>query len=224
MEWAILALGICFVIFAWMIIQGTRGALAYRRQAAAGDVSVIQEIVEGAINAWRSSRRPKPVDPGVWRGVQSMELIDVGADFVRVSVQAESNYQRVSGQWLEVTSVLQDGMAITAKSTEMLLYELPNVKLNKAQVDVFTSFRDHNGQASRHCILSTVALRDVAANQVDWDEWTPREIVEVLGGRYRSGKSGSVLPIDPYEVTVSQSIESREDPPADSSFKKVPGV
>ena len=119
MEWAILAFGIIFVIFSWLIIQGTRAALAYRRQAAAGDVAVIRELVEGAIGSWRSSRRPKSVMPAVWRGVQSMELANVEADSVSVSVQAESEYRQVNGQWLEITSAFEEGLAITAKCVEM---------------------------------------------------------------------------------------------------------
>ena len=203
MEWAILALSIIFVVFSWLIIQGTRAAMAYRRQAAAGDVSVIREVVDGAIASWRSVKRPKEIALEVWRGIQSMELIDVGPDYARISVQAESEYNLVDGRWVEATSVLQEGMAITAKGAEMLLYELPNVKLGKAQIDVYTTFRDLDGLASRRCILSTIADREMAAREVDWDDWTPREIVETFGGRFRMGEFGRALPIDPDEVTVS---------------------
>ena len=193
-------------MFSWLIIQGTRAALAYRRQAAAGDVAVIRELVEGAIGSWRSSRRPKSVIPAVWQGIQSMELANVGADFVSVSVQAESEYRQVDGQWLEITSAFEEGLAITAKCVEMLLYELPHVKIGKAEVDVFTSFRDEDGRASRRRIISTVAQRNVAASEVNWDEWTPAQIVESFGGRYRLGKSGRALPIDSEKVGAVPSI------------------
>jgi len=131
-----------------------------------------------------------------------MELANVGADFVSVSVQAESEYRQVDGQWLEITSAFEEGLAITAKCVEMLLYELPHVKIGRAEVDVVTSFRGEDGSASRRCILSTVAPRDVAASKVNWDEWTPAQIVESFGGRYQLGKSGRALPIDSDRVAA----------------------
>ena len=88
-----------------------------------------------------------------------------------------------------------------------MLYELPHVKIGRAEVDVFTSFRDEDGCASRRCILSTVAQRDVAASEVNWDEWTPAQIVESFGGRYRLGKSGRALPIDSDKVGVVTSMD-----------------
>lgn len=202
MEWAILALAILFVFFSWLMIQGTRAALAYRRQAASGDVAVIREIAAEAISVWRSQRRPKEVAAEVWRGIQSLELVDVGPDYVRVSVQADSEYKLVEGHWREVANPLQAGMAITAKAADLLLYELPNCKLERAQIDVYTAFRDAYGNPSRQCILSTIASRQ-RARTVDWEGWTAREIVDAFAGRYRQNELGQPLAIDPDEVTVS---------------------
>ena len=211
MEWAILVLVIVFVFFSWIIIQGTRAALAYRRQAAAGDVAVIREIAEDAISVWRSQKRPKEVLPEVWRGIQSLQLIDVGPDYVRVSAQAEGEYKLVESRWVEVTGALQEGMATTAKATDMLMFELPNCQLAKAQIDIYTVFRDDQGESSRQCILSTIASRE-RARQIDWEEWTAREIVEALGGSYRLSESGRPLPIDPDAVTVSPSTAESPAP------------
>jgi len=204
MEWAILALVIIFVVFSWLMVQGTRAALAYRRQAAAGDVAVIREIAEEAISGWRSQKRPKEAPPEVWRGIQTLELVDVGPDYVRVIAQADSEYKLIDGSWLEVASPLRTGMAITAKAADMLLYELPNCKLDKIQIDVYTAFREAQGSSSRQCILSTIVSRQ-AAQSVDWDGGKAQEIVDVLGGRYRLNELGQLLPIDPDEVTVSPS-------------------
>jgi hypothetical protein len=201
-EWGILALGIFFVIFSWIIIQGTRAALAYRRQAAAGDVSVIRELAEDAVSLWRSQKRPKPVPAEVWRGIQTMQLVDVGPDYVRVSVQTESDYKLVDDRWQEVSSPLETGMSITAEAADLLLYELPHCRLAKAQIDVYTTFREADGQSNRQCILSTIASRE-RAREVDWEGWTAAEIVEALSGRYRLDERGHALPVDPDEVSVS---------------------
>ncbi len=196
MEWALLALTILFLIVAYIVIQGTRAAMAWRKAAAAGDVDVIRRIIEDAIGAWRSLRRPKEVPSDVWRGIQSMDIVDITADSARVSCQAESEYRLVDGRWLEMANPLQQGIAITARAADMLLYELPHLRLQRVQIDIYTTFRQADGTGGRRCILSTLAPRE-AARQVDWENWTAAEIVQALGGRFRLGDSGQPLPIDP---------------------------
>ena len=90
MVWGVIVIGIIFVLVGYVVIQGTRAASAWRKAATAGDIGVIQKILEEAIGGWRSSRRPKEVPPEIWRGIQSMELVEVGPDSVRVSCSAES--------------------------------------------------------------------------------------------------------------------------------------
>src|SRR3989304_4051281 len=71
LQWALLVLAILFVIVAYIVIQGTRAALAWRRAAAAGDAKGIGDLVEGALNTWRSMKRPKQVPAVGWGGHQS---------------------------------------------------------------------------------------------------------------------------------------------------------
>ncbi len=198
MQWAVLGIGIVFLLLAYIVIQGTRAAMAWRKAAAAGDVEVIRRILEDAISAWGSMRRPKDVAPDVWRGIQSMEVVDVGPNSVRVSCQAESEYRLLDGRWIEMANPLQEGIAITARAADMLLYELPHFKPQRVQIDTYTTFREPDGASRRQCILSTPASRD-AARGVDWESWTAAEIVEALGGRYRLAGSGLPLPIDPEQ-------------------------
>lgn len=196
MQWGLLALSILFLLVAYIVIQGTRAATAWRKAAAAGDVKVISDILGDAIGVWRSSKRPKDTPPEVWRGVQSMQPVAVGPDFVRVACEADGEYQLIEGRWVEVRDALQDGMAITAKAADMLLYELPHFRPARVQIDIYTSFRDAQGVARRQCILTTTAERE-AARSVDWEEWTPEEIVEALGGHYRLSETGLPLPVEP---------------------------
>ncbi len=196
MEWGILVISIVFLAVAYVVIQGTRAALAYRRQAAAGDVAAIRELAQEAIDSWRSMKRPKEVPPEVWRGIQSVELVDVGPDFVRVSCQAEGEYRLLDGRWVEVASALQEGMAVTVRAADMLLYEVPNVRLPGVQIDVYATFREADGTSHHQCILSTIARRE-AARDVDWENWAPAEIVDAFAGRYRLSESREALPIDP---------------------------
>ncbi len=193
-QWALIVIFFLFLILAYIIVQGTRAALAWREAAASGDTKVIRDIVEDSLEGWRTQKRPKPVAAEVWRGVQSLQLVHVEADFVRVSATAESDYKLVDGQWLEMRNSLQEGIAITAHCAEMLFYEMPHYRPDRLQIDVYAAFRDESGASRRDCILSTETEREVART-VDWDEWTSDQIVEELGGRYRLSDVGRPLAI-----------------------------
>ncbi len=196
LSWALLGLLLLFLLVAYIVTQGTRAALAWRRAAESGDVKVIQDIVEDAIKVWSSQRRPKEVPPEVWRGVQSMQLLGVAAGFVRVSVTADSEYRMDAGRWVEVRNPFQEGLAVTAKSADLLFYEMPHYRPDRIQIDVYTQYRDQQGATHRQCILSTAAARD-QARLVDWDEWTADEIVRSFDPVFRLSDTGRPLPVEP---------------------------
>ncbi len=54
MEWGILAISIIFIVVAYIILQGTRATLAWRKAATGGDVEVIRQMLEETIAYWRS--------------------------------------------------------------------------------------------------------------------------------------------------------------------------
>lgn len=207
LSWALLVLALLFAVVAYIITQGTRAVLAWRRAAAAGDLKVIRDIVEEAVNGWRSMKRPKEIPPDVWRGIQSMQVASVGRGFVRASCQAESEYRMAGGQWKETANPLQEGMAIAARAADMLFYEVAHFKPDQIQVDVYTAFRSADGMTMNMCILSMAADRD-AARQVDWEEWSPAEIVDALGGRYQRGERGQPLPVEPQEPPAGLDVDT----------------
>ena len=194
MEWAVLGLFIMFLIVTYIVVQGTRAALAWRKAAAEGDVKVIRDIVEDSLGAWRSMKRPKEVPAEVWRGIQSMQIVEVDAEVVRVSCQAEGDFRLLNGRWVETANPLHEAMAVTVKGLDMLLYELPHYKPGRVQIDVYMTMREADRATERVCILSTTATRE-NARQIDWEEWTPAQIVEALSGRYRMDDLGQPLPI-----------------------------
>src|SRR3990170_695740 len=107
MEWGILAVTVIFVVVGYIVLQGTRASMAWRRAASGGDVDVIRQILEDEIASWRSIKRPKDVAPDVWRGVQSVALVDVAADSAPAgarlgasgSCQVEREYRLLGGRW-----------------------------------------------------------------------------------------------------------------------------
>jgi hypothetical protein len=209
LQWALLGIFIGFLGLAYIMIQGTRAALAWRTAADKGDLDVIRDIVEDALKGWSTQKRPTTVAPEVWRGIQSLQLAGLAPGYVRVSCVAASEYKMQDGRWIEVRNPLQEGMAITAKAADMLLYEVIHYRPEKLQIDVYTDYRDDSGATRRECVLSTLAVRD-QARDVSWEEWTPEEIVEALDGRYRLGDSGRPLPIEPIAPPEPPAEEQTE--------------
>jgi len=211
LQWALLGISIFVLILTYIVVHGTRAAMAWRTAAAAGDVKVIRDIVQDSLDGWRSTKRPKTVAPDVWRSIQSLQIVEVRPDLVRVSCQGESEYKMIEGRSVETANPLQSGMATTARAMDMLIYELPHYKPERAQIDVYATFRESDRASERACILSTTASREAAA-AVDWEEWTSSEIIEALEGRYRMGELGRPLPIE-VEPPAATEGEPGEAPP-----------
>src|SRR3990170_4069791 len=201
LAWGLLAVVLIALVIAYAVIQETRAQRHWRALVKAGDIDAIRTIVESEVNRWRTERMPRGVLPSVWHGVQTAELIDVGTDYVRAGCSAEGQYAVVGHRREEVSSALREAMKLTVKLADMLLYDIPNVELERVQVDVYTTFRGRSGAANQRCILSTVVRRSEARG-LDWDETPPEEIVARFGGRFQVDRQGHAQPIDPDEEAV----------------------
>lgn len=207
--WALLAVVLIALVIAYAVIQETRAQRHWRALVKAGDMDAIRTIVESEVGRWRTERMPKGVLPSVWHGVQTAELVDVGADYVRVASSAEGQYAVVGSRREEVSSALREAMKLTVKLADMLLYDIPNVELERVQVDAYTTFRGRSGAANQRCILSTVVRRSEAQG-LDWDETPPEEIVARFGGRFQVDGQGHAQPIDPDDEAVEAGPPSEE--------------
>jgi hypothetical protein len=183
-----------FIIIGWVIVQGTRAQLSWRKAVLDGDTQVIDMLVREEVGRWKTMRPPKGVSPEVWRGVQSAELMEVEPEGVRLATTAEGRYEQVEGQRREVNSALFQGMDVAAKVADMTLYDIPNVMLPWVRVDVYSTYRDESGSSQR-CILTVTADRDLA-DKLAWDEMTGEEVIRAFGGRYSLDDRGNPLPID----------------------------
>lgn len=195
MEWGVLIIVILGLLLTYVVLQGTRAQLEWRRMAAQGDIPTIRRMVEEALERWRTAPVPRGVSPVLWRALQATELVDVGADHAWVNCTAQGEYSTVAGQRQQVKSALEQGMEITTKLVDMLLYDIPNLKLAWVRVDIFAVFTSAEGAAQERCILSTTAHRSAAVG-LDWEGLSPREIVDHFGGYYRLSDRGVALPID----------------------------
>jgi len=195
MEWGILVVLLLLLFTGFVIVQETFRQLHWRGLVAQGDVDAIRQLIESEIQAWKTARVPRGTPAQVWHGVQTVELLDVTPDAARVSCDAEGEYTIAAGRRIETSSPLSEGMKVTKRLAEMLLYDIPNVKLDRVQIDVYTSFRDESGAAEPRCILSTLVSRS-AVGDIDWDETEAADFIALTGGRFAAGSNG-VRPIEP---------------------------
>jgi hypothetical protein len=196
-DWG-LAFGIALVLLlivgvGYVVVQGTRIQLYWRKRVEEGDVEAIRVMVGEEVARWKTARTPKGVEAAVWRGVQSADLVDAAPDSVRLSAIAESQYAAVAGERREVSGLLREAMKLSARLADMVLWDIPNVRLPRVQVDIYGTFRDDYGAAQR-CILSTTFDRYTAAG-LDWDDTDAEELVAAFGPRYALDDRGNPLPI-----------------------------
>ncbi|HEX5368460.1 MAG TPA: hypothetical protein VFY10_03505 [Dehalococcoidia bacterium] len=194
MEWGILFVLVLLLFTGYVIVQETRAQLHWRSLVEGGDVDAIRQLVEGEIDGWHRQRVPGGTPALIWHGIQTAELLDVNSKAVHVSCNADGEFALVEGKRVETSSPLNEGMKITKKLAEMLLYDVPNVKLDQAQIDVYTSFRNQGGEAETQCILSTTIVRRTVEH-IDWEETEPTDFVTLNQGRFGNGRG--LEPIDP---------------------------
>lgn len=194
--YGVIIVAVLVLLIAYVILQETRAQMHWRSLVARGDVGAIKELLDNEIDRWHTERVPKGTPALLWHGIQTVELIDVTAKGVRVNCSAEGEYSLVGGRHVETSNPVEQGKKITMKLADMLLYEVPNVKLDRVQIDVYTAFRDEHGRQEPRCILSTrVERRDIEA--LDWEATSGAEFVELANGRYAADSNGAVRPIEP---------------------------
>ena len=202
MEWGILVIVLLLLFTGFVIVQETARQMHWRGLVENGDLDAIRTLIEEQVELWHESRVPRGTSALLWHGVQTLELLDVTPTAARVSCNADGEYALVSGRRVETSSPLAEGMKITKRVAEMMLYDVPNVKLDQVQIDVYTSFRDENGHAEPRCILSTVVLRRTVEH-IDWEETEAADFASLTEGRFAGNGSG-VHSIEPIEWVASE--------------------
>lgn len=201
--WGLLIIGLLFAFFGYAIFQEARTHRFWRRKVQEGDLEMIRQLVQVEVERWRTERPPKGMAAAVWQGIQGVEIVTIGREYLRVSTTAEPQFALVGDARRQVSSAVDEAKRITARLAERLFYDIPHVRVDRVQIDVYTTFHETGQEASQRCIMSTVAQRDVAAD-LDWDDDPPEVIAERLGARYQLDSKGAAMPIEPAE----------EEPPA----------
>ena len=194
----IIVIALMFAFFGFVIFKETRTHRFWQAKVEEGDIDMITQLVQAEVSHWRLERAPKGVPPSVWQGVQTVELVEIGPDFIRASTTAEPQFALVGGQRRQVSSALDEAKRITARLAERLFYDIAHVRPARVQVDCYTTIQEPNGDVTQRCILSAIAGREAAA-EVDWESDPPEVIAERLGARYQLDARGAALAIDPEE-------------------------
>jgi hypothetical protein len=214
--YGIIVVAVIVLLITYVILQETRAQMHWRGLVAEGNVEAIKQLLEGEIASWHTERVPKNVPALLWHGIQTVELIDVTPVAARVNCSAEGEYSLVEGRRVETSSALEEGKKITMKLADLVLYEVPNVKLDGVQIDVYTSFRDEGGRSEPRCILSTlVERRDV--DDFDWENTPAPEFIELTKGRYAISSNGAIHPVKPLawdDGAASRTPDEQEPGPA----------
>ena len=190
-----------FVFIAYILFKETRTHRFWQTRVEEGDLEMISQLVRVEVERWRMDRPPKGMSASVWGGIQGVELVDLGRDYLRASSTAEPRFAIVGGARRQVTSALDEGKRITAKLAERFFYDVPHVRLERVQIDCYTTFHAPGGEVDQRCILSTLARRADAA-EIDWENDPPEAIAEQLGARYQLDGQGVALPFEPDEEAV----------------------
>jgi hypothetical protein len=202
MEWGILVIVLLLLFTGFVIVQETARQMHWRGLVESGDLDAIRTLIEEQIETWHESRVPRGTPALLWYGMQTVELLDVTPTAAHVSCNAEGESALVGGRRIETSSPLSEAMKITKRLAEMLLYDVPNVKLDQAQIDVYTSFRDEDGHAEPRCILSTAVSRKVVEH-IDWEETEPVDFVVLTEGRF-AGNGDGVHAVEPITWAPSE--------------------
>jgi hypothetical protein len=185
--------GAIFLVFGWAVSTEMFQHRAWRKRVASGDVDIIAALLEESLGTWRRGRPPRGTPANLWAGIQGAQLIAVEVDGATLSTSAEGEFRTEGGQRVQVASALDEGVAIAAKLLDMILYDVPNLRLGYARVDVYSTFTGDRG-ADQRPILSVVADR-ATADDMQWEALTPEEIIGRFEATFERGPGGQPMPI-----------------------------
>jgi hypothetical protein len=201
------------------IFLGTGWAIAtemfqhrqWRHRVESGDVPIVAALIEEAMAIWRRARPPKGVPASLWAGVQGAQLVAVTLDSATLSASADGEFRTEEGHRVQVASALDEAIALASKLIDMMLYDVPNLRLGRVRVDVYSTFTGSDGVPVQQPILTTTADRTVA-DTLSWEALTTAEVLGRFQTRYDKLPSGQGAPIvlDSIEGTLPEQPEATQ--------------
>jgi hypothetical protein len=184
-----------FLVTGWAITTEMFQQRYWRKRVEAGDEQIVEALLNEAFATWKRARPPRGLPTNLWAGVQAAQLIAVTGDTAIVSSSAEGEFRTEHGKRVQVSTALDEAIALAAKLADMLLYDVPNLRLASVRVDIYSTFTGSDGTPVQRPILTTTASRS-AADAIAWESMDPSEILGRFATHYRRSPAGQGLPIE----------------------------
>lgn len=175
MEWGVLLIVIFGCVMGLIVLQASVASRHWDRVIKSGDTDALREALDAAFDGWRSARPPKGTPPAEWQALQSVTLVVADRDRCRVSLLASADVRVVKNVRQDFGDPLDVGRRAAVAMAERLLYEIPHVRFDAVQIDVYTpAASDEGGDPS--CLLTTRVDRQTAYVS-EWDNAEPPAIL-----------------------------------------------
>ncbi|MEI2711297.1 MAG: hypothetical protein V9E96_20140 [Chitinophagaceae bacterium] len=90
---------------------------------------------------------------------------------------------------------MDEAIALAAKLLDMIMYDVPNLRLGYTRVDVYSTFTGADGTPVQRPILTATAERAIA-DDMTWEALTPEEILGRFDARYERAPGGQPVAIE----------------------------
>jgi hypothetical protein len=191
----LVAFAVIFLGVGWAVSTEMFQHRAWRRRVEAGDTDIVAALIEESLATWRRGRPPRGTAASLWAGVQAAQLIAVETDGATLSTSAEGEFRTEGSTRVQVASALDEGIALAAKLLDMIMYDVPNLRLGYARVDVYSTFTGADGTPTQLPILTVTADR-ATADDMTWEALTPEEILGRFGATFERTASGQPAAIE----------------------------
>lgn len=166
-----------FLFVGWIISTEMFQQISWRRRVQSGDGEIVVALCEEALSSWRVARPPRGVPAHLWASIQGAQLIAASTEQATVSASAQGAFRTEGGQRTQESTDIQAAQAVAARLLDMLLYDVPNLRLARVRVDVYGTFSGADGRPEQRPILSTTADRGTA-DSLAWESLSADELLE----------------------------------------------
>jgi hypothetical protein len=184
-----------FLLVGWAVATEMFQHRAWRQRVESGDVAIVRALIEEALGTWRRARPPRGTPANLWAGVQGCQLVAVTTESATVSSSAEGEFRTEEGRRVQVSTALDEAIALATRLVDMMLYDVPNLRLATVRADIYTTFTGGDGAPAQQPILSTTALRSIA-DGLNWEALTPAEVLGRFETVFERGPAGQAQPIN----------------------------
>jgi hypothetical protein len=186
---------VIFVVVGWAVSTEMFQHRAWRRRVASGDTDIVAALIEESLATWRRGRPPRGTPSSLWAGVQGAQLVAVETDGATLSTSAEGEFRTEGRERVQVSTALDEAIALAAKLLDLIMYDVPNLRLAYTRVDVYSTFSGADGTPVQRPILTVTADR-MTADDITWEALTAEELLGRFGANYSRGTGGQAIEIE----------------------------